>query len=182
MGSVPDCSCKECNRVDTSIATIERTRRQLVEERFEAVLRRKYNPNSAGRGFILADQGNDFLYGQLGNDQLYGGDGNDQLNGGQDLIPAGFTDDDSLFGGAGNDIYQFSTVLGGHDTIFGGEFGPGAGDQIQILNTGGQFTSLAQLQALAAGGSTVTFANGSSLSLSGQTWAQLSDNDVVFQA
>ena len=33
--------------LDTSIATIERTRRQLVEEGFEAVLRRKYNPNSA---------------------------------------------------------------------------------------------------------------------------------------
>jgi hypothetical protein len=31
--------------LDTSIATIERTRRQL--EGFEAVLRRKYNPNSA---------------------------------------------------------------------------------------------------------------------------------------
>jgi Homeodomain-like domain len=30
--------------LDTSIATIERTRRQLVEEGFEAVLRRKYNP------------------------------------------------------------------------------------------------------------------------------------------
>src|SRR5205807_3438432 len=33
--------------LDTSIATVERTRRQLVEEGFEAVLRRKYNPNSA---------------------------------------------------------------------------------------------------------------------------------------
>ena len=33
--------------LDTSIPTIERTRRQLVEEGFEAVLRRKYNPNSA---------------------------------------------------------------------------------------------------------------------------------------
>jgi hypothetical protein len=33
--------------LDTSIATIERTRRQLVEEEFEAVLKRKYNPNSA---------------------------------------------------------------------------------------------------------------------------------------
>ena len=33
--------------LETSIATIERTRRQLVEEGFEAVLRRKYNPNSA---------------------------------------------------------------------------------------------------------------------------------------
>jgi hypothetical protein len=41
---------------------------------------------------------------------------------------------------------------------------------------------LAQLQALAAGGPTVTFANGSSLSLFGQTWAQLSPDDVVFQA
>ena len=33
--------------LDTSIATIERTRRQLVEKGFEVVLRRKYNPNSA---------------------------------------------------------------------------------------------------------------------------------------
>ena len=33
--------------LNTSIATIERTRRQLVEEGFEAVLTRKYNPNSA---------------------------------------------------------------------------------------------------------------------------------------
>ena len=33
--------------LDTSIATIERTRRQLVEEGFAAVLTRKYNPNSA---------------------------------------------------------------------------------------------------------------------------------------
>ena len=32
--------------LDTSIATVERTRRQLVEEGFAAVLRRKYNPNS----------------------------------------------------------------------------------------------------------------------------------------
>jgi len=35
--------------LDTSIANIERTRRQLVEEGFEAVLVRKYNPNSAPR-------------------------------------------------------------------------------------------------------------------------------------
>ena len=39
--------------LDTGIATIECTRRQLVEEGFEAVLRRKYNPNS-GRGFSTA--------------------------------------------------------------------------------------------------------------------------------
>ena len=32
--------------LDTSIATVERTRRQLVEEGFEAVLTRKYNPKS----------------------------------------------------------------------------------------------------------------------------------------
>ena len=35
--------------LDTSIATVERTRRQLVEEGFEAVLARKYNSNSARR-------------------------------------------------------------------------------------------------------------------------------------
>ncbi len=33
--------------LDTSIANIFRTRQQLVEEGFEAVLNRKYNPNSA---------------------------------------------------------------------------------------------------------------------------------------
>jgi transposase len=33
--------------LDTSIATVERTWRQLVEEGFEAVLTRKYNPKSA---------------------------------------------------------------------------------------------------------------------------------------
>jgi hypothetical protein len=33
--------------LDTSVANIERTRRQLVEAGFEAVLTRKYNPNSA---------------------------------------------------------------------------------------------------------------------------------------
>ena len=32
---------------DTSVANVERTRRQLVEEGFEAALTRKYNPNSA---------------------------------------------------------------------------------------------------------------------------------------
>ncbi len=33
--------------METSINTIARLRRQLVEEGFEATLRRKYNPNSA---------------------------------------------------------------------------------------------------------------------------------------
>jgi hypothetical protein len=33
--------------LDTSVANVERTRRQLVAEGFEAVLTRKYNPNSA---------------------------------------------------------------------------------------------------------------------------------------
>ena len=35
--------------LDTSVATVERTRRQLVEEGFDAVLTRKSNPNSAPR-------------------------------------------------------------------------------------------------------------------------------------
>lgn len=33
--------------LDTSVATVERTRRQLVEEGFAAALTRKYNPKSA---------------------------------------------------------------------------------------------------------------------------------------
>jgi hypothetical protein len=35
--------------LNTSVANVERTRRQLVEEGFDAVLTRKYNPNSAPR-------------------------------------------------------------------------------------------------------------------------------------
>jgi Ca2+-binding RTX toxin-like protein len=130
-----------------------------------------------GNDIILGDQGPDFLYGQLGNDQLYGGEGPDLLNGGSDTIPAGFTDDDSLFGGPGPDTYVFSAVNGGHDTIFGGEFADG-GDQIVITDTGGTVNSLADLQALANHTATVTFANGSSLSLFGQTWDQLSVNAI----
>jgi hypothetical protein len=38
---------KIAEALDTSIANVERTRRQLVEEGFEAALTRKYNPNSA---------------------------------------------------------------------------------------------------------------------------------------
>ena len=40
--------------LDTSIATVERARRLLVEEGFEAVLTRMSNPNSARRGFSTA--------------------------------------------------------------------------------------------------------------------------------
>ncbi len=38
---------KIAEALDTSVANVERTRRQLVEQGFEAVLTRKYNPNSA---------------------------------------------------------------------------------------------------------------------------------------
>ena len=40
---------KIAEALDTSVANVERTRRQLVEEGFEAVLTRKYNSNSAPR-------------------------------------------------------------------------------------------------------------------------------------
>ena len=42
--------------LDTSIATIERTRRQLVEEGFEAVLGANTIPIPRGRGFSTAQQ------------------------------------------------------------------------------------------------------------------------------
>jgi hypothetical protein len=41
--------------LDTSIANVERTRRQLVEEGFEAVLVRKYNPSCAPRRIFDGD-------------------------------------------------------------------------------------------------------------------------------
>ena len=39
--------CEIARALDTSVDTIARTRRQLTEEGFDAVLRYKYNPNSA---------------------------------------------------------------------------------------------------------------------------------------
>jgi hypothetical protein len=80
---------------------------------------------------------------------------------------------------AGCGSYKFSAVNGGVDTISGGEFGVGVGDQIAITNSG-TVDSLGELQDLANGTDTVTFADGSSLSLGGQTWDQLSVDDVFF--
>ena len=40
---------KIAEALDTSVVNVERTRRQLVEEGFEAVLTRKYNPRCAPR-------------------------------------------------------------------------------------------------------------------------------------
>ena len=37
--------------LNTSVNNVARTRQQLVEEGFEATLKRKYNPNSARPGF-----------------------------------------------------------------------------------------------------------------------------------
>jgi len=52
--------------LDTSIANILRTRRQLVEEGFEAVPTRKYNPNSKGCTLSSNDSGYWFgLFGQM---------------------------------------------------------------------------------------------------------------------
>ena len=53
-------------------------------------------------------------------------------------------------------------------------------DRIVLMDTGGVVTNLAQLQALAGGGSTVSFANGSSLTLANTTWAALNVGDVLF--
>jgi hypothetical protein len=84
-----------------------------------------------------------------------------------------------LLGGAGNDTYVFSAVNGGNDVISGGQFGAGIGDEIAITNSG-TVDTLAELQDLANSTGTVTFADGSSLSLAGQTWDQLSVDDVLF--
>ena len=133
----------------------------------------------AGDDVIIGSAGSATLLGGAGDDILIGGDGNDILNGASDTILSGVTDNDLLLGGAGNDTYKFSAVNGGVDTISGGEFGVGVGDQIAITNSG-TVDSLAELQDLANGTDTVTFADGSSLSLGGQTWDQLSVDDVFF--
>ncbi len=132
-----------------------------------------------GEDVIIGSAGSATLLGGAGDDILIGGDGNDILNGASDTILSGVTDNDLLLGGAGNDTYKFSAVNGGVDTISGGEFGVGVGDQIAITNSG-TVDSLAELQDLANGTDTVTFADGSSLSLGGQTWDQLSVDDVFF--
>jgi len=56
-------------------------------------------------------QGDDIINGGSGNDDLSGGAGNDTINGGQG--------DDMMFAGAGADVFEFTTLDFGEDTILG---------------------------------------------------------------
>jgi Ca2+-binding RTX toxin-like protein len=82
----------------------------------------------AGNDIILAGTGNDFLFGGFGDDWIYGGSGEDLLNAGPGV--------DGIVTEAGNDTVVFDVQTSGLDVIVDGNFGPGAGDKIEIHNGG----------------------------------------------
>jgi Ca2+-binding RTX toxin-like protein len=80
---------------------------------------------------LIGGSGNDFLYGHGGNDELHGGGGDDQLQGGSgDDQLYGGAGRDRLYGQEGSDLYDGGDgddqlfaggVVGGGDTLVGGD-------------------------------------------------------------
>ncbi len=122
----------------------------------------------SGNDIVTAGGGNDLVQGVAGNDNLKGGGGNDSLvggagndtlvgQGGNDVL-AGGAGDDVLNGGGGKNMYVFSSLNDGIDTILGFK----ATDVIDlrgILNQGAfasggtAFARLSEFVKLAAVGS-----------------------------
>jgi Ca2+-binding RTX toxin-like protein len=108
---------------------------------------------------VYGNAGNDSIAGNLGNDTLYGGQGNDLISGGNgaDLI-AGNKGDDTLSGGAGADTFVF-------------EFG-GGNDQVADFQIGTDTLALENGLGVSGGtesggNTTVTFSDGSSVTVIG---------------
>ncbi len=88
-----------------------------------------------GHDILEGDDGDDYIHAGTGNDMLYGGYGNDILDGGDgdDLLIGGIGAD-KLTGGGGRDIYGFTSMEGGADTIFGLTRGGTEADFINITD------------------------------------------------
>ncbi len=123
--------------------------------------------------WIYGGDGADYIYGRGGNDVLLGGNGNDVLYGN-----AG---NDSLYGEGGNDTFVFAAG-DGHDTIFGGQWGAGASDQVWVATATGvsNFTGLLAKAAQVGGDVVITFDVNNSIVLVGTTLAALNADDFVF--
>nr|WP_255617915.1 M10 family metallopeptidase [Aurantimonas sp. VKM B-3413] len=146
----------------------------------------------AGNDSVYGGDGNDVLGGSGGNDVLGGGGGNDTLFGGEgaDTLYGG-SGSDVFYGGAGNDRIYFGTgdgaqdswvysAGGGNDTITGFDI---ASDLLNLSGSG--FTDFSQVQAatsFAGGNATITFSDGSVLTLENVGTLQASDVSFTPQA
>ena len=130
----------------------------------------------AGHDALLGGAGNDTLQGGTGWDRLDGGAGNDVLDGGlgNDVLIGGLGDD-TMTGGAGADRFVFDALFNhGNDTIT--DFSSAQGDKLA-------FSGIASLSTLGAtwnaGTSTMSFANGTTLRLTG---VSITDENAWLQA
>ena len=83
---------------------------------------------------LFGDNGKDLLDGGAGNDALTGGAGNDVLTGGiGDDYFTGGQGDDTMTGSTGRDLFQYTSVLDGHDVIIGFDGNPAGGQDVLDL-------------------------------------------------
>lgn len=130
--------------------------------------------------YMFGRDGADLLSGGDGNDRLLGGDGDDVLlgGGGNDML-VGDKGDDMLTGSSGADIFLFRAGYG-HDTVT--DFGAG-GDHDVINIAKSEFADFAALSHSLTDtdiGVLLTLHDGSTLTLSHVTMANLSANDFRF--
>jgi Ca2+-binding RTX toxin-like protein len=88
-----------------------------------------------GPDSLSGGNGNDVLYGGSGPDTLDGGAGNDTIFGGasNDVITGGEGDDEiHLSPGGGSDTVRYTSVLDGHDIIFGFSGGGAGQDYLDL--------------------------------------------------
>ncbi|WP_371169765.1 M10 family metallopeptidase C-terminal domain-containing protein [Aliiroseovarius sp. 2305UL8-7] len=147
----------------------------------------------AGDDVVIGAEGDDFLDGGPGKDVLFGNEGADLIHGSSedDLLNGGAGDDliddgignDMLIGGHGNDTFALTQNAGDHDTVADFELGY---DTIDLKTFGDHFVSLKQIQYFGADlvfdgtDSTLTFANGQSVSIEDVNYTSLSESDFGF--
>ncbi len=133
---------------------------------------------------LFGDSGDDTLFGRDGNDLLDGGDGNDLLTGnlGLDTLIGGLGDD-TVVGNGGNDVFVFS-VGDGNDTFNAFTGGQGIRDVIQLSGFGAAFDTFAEIFDAATddgfGNTTIDFGGGDSITLIGDSKADLNADDFMF--
>jgi len=134
---------------------------------------------SSGADWVAGYKGVDTLNGMGGNDTLNGGEHNDVLNGGAgaDKLIGG-TGDDAMTGGSEADQFWLNAPGSGHDTVSDFENGV---DHIRITGVSG-VTSFANLtiSTNGSGWAVITLPDGSNITLTGVTAAQVDASDFLF--
>ncbi|MBS0126730.1 Ig-like domain-containing protein [Thetidibacter halocola] len=133
-----------------------------------------------GDDLIDGGYGDDDCFGDDGRDDLRGGSGRDDLDGGaDDDVLSGGLGDDTMRGGTGAD--RFVVNAGdGHDTV--ADFEDGI-DRIDLSSMDKTEAAAATLSAVAdAGGTRISFSDGSSLFLAGMTPSDLSLDDLILDS